>query len=74
MDTGWTCEACNITYGANTYRRCPKCGRTGSESVGLIERIESLERWRRCKYGTYQATDEDYEEWSGRKPGEWVMD
>ena len=26
------------------------------------------------QYGTYQATDEDYEESSGQKPGEWVMD
>lgn len=36
----------------------------------LITRLESLERWRRCKYGTYLATEEDVQEWSGRKPDE----
>ena len=33
----------------------------------LNKRIESLERWRQCKYGTYRATDEDVQEWSGRE-------
>jgi len=40
----------------------------------LNRRIESLERFRRNQLGAYRATDEDMEEWSGRKPDEWVID
>jgi len=40
----------------------------------LNRRITDLELWRKNNYGTYQATDEDYERWSGQKPGQWVMD
>jgi len=68
MNAWWRCGTCDA-YVLQSEQTCPMCELSGRPDFASLERrLESLERWRKCKYGTYLATEEDVQEWSGPRP------